>query len=132
MLVVDAQRAGWRGTADEQLQVILTGAIQQVAVQERAAAAGINPDDLFALVTPVPVENVELGLLARVADRGRAERRRACRLRASPGLSVGPDSSLSLSIVGHFGGTIVRGVAVSSGLRCAGRSGSSGRGGQGH
>ena len=80
MLVVDAQRAGWRGTADEQLQVILTGAIQQVAVQERAAAAGINPDDLHALVTPVPVE---LGLLARVADRGRAERRRACRLRAS-------------------------------------------------
>jgi hypothetical protein len=33
----------------------------QVAVQERAGAAGINPDDLLALVTPVPVENVELG-----------------------------------------------------------------------
>ena len=89
MLVVDAQRAGWRGTADEQLQVILTGAIQQVAVQERAAA-GINPDDLHALVTPVPVE---LGLLARVADRGRAERRRACRLRASPGLSCSESMS---------------------------------------
>jgi ABC-2 type transport system permease protein len=60
VLVVDAQRLEWRGSADEQLQVILTGAIQLVVVQERAAAAGINPDDLLALVTPVPVENVEL------------------------------------------------------------------------
>jgi ABC-2 type transport system permease protein len=62
VLVVDAQRLEWRGGADEQLQVMVTGAIQLVAVQERAAAAGINPDDLLALVTPVPVENVELGL----------------------------------------------------------------------
>jgi hypothetical protein len=38
VLVVDAQRLEWRGTADEQLQVNLTGAIQLVAVQERAAA----------------------------------------------------------------------------------------------
>ena len=42
------------GDADEQLQAIVTGAIQLVAVQDRAAAAGIDPDELLALVAPVP------------------------------------------------------------------------------
>ena len=64
VLVVDAQRLEWRGDADEQLRAVVTGAIQLVAVQERAAAAGIGPDELIALVAPVPVENVELGLVA--------------------------------------------------------------------
>jgi ABC-2 type transport system permease protein len=63
VLVVDAQRLEWRGQADEQLRAVVTGAIQLVVVQERAAA-GVNPDDLLALVTPVPVENVELGVVA--------------------------------------------------------------------
>ena len=49
MLVVDARRLKWRGRADEQLRAVVTGAIQLVAVQERAAAAGVNPDDLAAL-----------------------------------------------------------------------------------
>ena len=62
VLVVDAQRLQWRDSTDEQLQAIVTGAIQLVAVQERAAAAGIDPDDLLALTAPVPVENVEIGL----------------------------------------------------------------------
>jgi ABC-2 type transport system permease protein len=62
VLVVDTQRLEWRDAPDQQLQAIVTGAIQLGAVQERAAAAGIDPDDLLALVTPVPVENVELGL----------------------------------------------------------------------
>ena len=64
VLVVDAQRLEWRRQADEQLRAVVTGAIQLVAVRERAAAAGISPDDLLALVAPVPVENVELGAVA--------------------------------------------------------------------
>ena len=64
MLVVDARRLEWRGKPDEQLRVVVTGAIQLVAVQERAANAGIDPDELLALVAPVPVENVELGSTA--------------------------------------------------------------------
>ena len=64
VLVVDARRLEWRRQADEQLQSVLTGAIQIVAVQERAAAAGIGPDELLALVAPVPVESVELGSFA--------------------------------------------------------------------
>ena len=46
VLVVDAQRLAWRGEADERLRAVVTGAIQLVAVQERAAAAGITPDQL--------------------------------------------------------------------------------------
>jgi ABC-2 type transport system permease protein len=62
VLLVDARRLEWRGRADEQLQAILTGAIQLVAVQARAEDAGIGPDELLALVAPVPVENVEIGV----------------------------------------------------------------------
>ncbi len=61
VLVVDARRLEWRRRADEQLRAVLTGAIQVVAVRERATAAGIDPARLFALVAPVPVDNVELG-----------------------------------------------------------------------
>ena len=54
VLVVDAQHLKWRGEADERLRAVVTGAIQLVAVQERAAAAGIAPDELLALVAPCP------------------------------------------------------------------------------
>ena len=64
VLVVDAQRLEWRGEPDEQLRAVLTGAIQLVAVQERAAAAGITPDQLSALAAAVPVDNEELGITA--------------------------------------------------------------------
>jgi ABC-2 type transport system permease protein len=64
VLVVDAGRLEWRKRADEQLQAVVTGAIQLVAVQERAAAAGVSPDELAAIVAPVPVTNVELGQVA--------------------------------------------------------------------
>jgi ABC-2 type transport system permease protein len=64
VLVVDARRLEWRTRADEQLQAVVTGAIQLVAVQERAAAAGIDADELAAIVAPVPVTNVELGQVA--------------------------------------------------------------------
>ena len=64
VLVVDAQRLEWRSRTDEQLQAVVTGAIQLVAVQDRAAAAGIDSDVLAALVVPARVDNVELGLVA--------------------------------------------------------------------
>ncbi len=64
VLVVDAQRLEWRRQADEQVQAVVTGSIQLVAVGDRAAAAGISPDTLLALVAPVPVDNVELGSVA--------------------------------------------------------------------
>ncbi len=64
VLVVDAQRLEWRRQTEDQLAGLLTGAIQAVAVSERAAAAGIDTDDLLALVAPVPIENVALGSVA--------------------------------------------------------------------
>jgi ABC-2 type transport system permease protein len=64
VLLVDAQRLEWPGRVDEQLRAIVTGAVQLVAVQKRATAAGMDPDDLRALMAPVPVENVELGSAA--------------------------------------------------------------------
>lgn len=64
VLVVDGRRLEWRRQTDEQLAGVVTGAIQAVAIGERAAAAGIDTDDLLALVAPVPIENVELGSVA--------------------------------------------------------------------
>jgi ABC-2 type transport system permease protein len=64
VLVVDSRRLEWRTRADEQLQAVVTGAIQLVAVQERAATAGIDAGELAGIVAPVPVTNVELGQVA--------------------------------------------------------------------
>jgi ABC-2 type transport system permease protein len=61
VLVVDARQLEWRKRADEQLKAVVTGAIQFVAVRDRAEAAGMDPDELLAIVEPVPVANVELG-----------------------------------------------------------------------
>lgn len=73
VLVVDARRLEWRGRPDQELQSIVTDAIQLVAVQERAEAIGVDPGDLRTLVTPVPIENVELGVTAgRSPDDGTA------------------------------------------------------------
>jgi ABC-2 type transport system permease protein len=65
VLVVDSRRLEWRGEPDERLRALITGAVQLVAAQERAAAAGITPEQLATLSQPVPVENVELGISAR-------------------------------------------------------------------
>ena len=64
VLVVDGRTLEWQQRADEQLKAVVTGAIQFVAVRERAAAAGMSPDELAAVVAPVPVDNVELGQVA--------------------------------------------------------------------
>ena len=61
VLVVDARQLEWRKRADEQLKAVVTGAIQLIAVRDRAEAAGMDPDELLAIVEPVPVTNVELG-----------------------------------------------------------------------
>ncbi len=60
VLVVDDRQLEWPKSADEQLQAVVTGAIQLVAVRDRAEAAGIDPDELLAIVEPVPITNVEL------------------------------------------------------------------------
>ena len=64
VLVADARRLEWKGKADEQLKAVVTGAIQLATVRERAAAAGISPGALAALLAPVPVTSVELGPVA--------------------------------------------------------------------
>jgi ABC-2 type transport system permease protein len=61
VLVVEARQLDWRKQADEQLQTLVTGAIQLVAVRDRAETAGIDPDEVLAIVEPVSVTNVELG-----------------------------------------------------------------------
>ena len=53
VLVVDGRQLEWRKRADEQLKAVVTGAIQLVAVRERATAAGISPEDLSAVLAPV-------------------------------------------------------------------------------
>ena len=67
VLVVGVQQLEWPKRADEQLKAVVTGAIQLVTVSERAAAAGISPDDLAAMLAPAPVRNIELG---QVSGRG--------------------------------------------------------------
>ena len=64
VLVAEGNRLLWRGDADDRLRAIVTGAIQMVAVQQRASAAGITPDRLAAIAAPVEVENEELGIAA--------------------------------------------------------------------
>jgi ABC-2 type transport system permease protein len=64
VLIVDARRLTWRGQPDEQLRVIIAGAVQLVTVQQRAAAAGIDPGQLHAVMAPVPMENEQLGVTA--------------------------------------------------------------------
>jgi len=64
VLVAGARRLEWKGKADEQLKAVVTGAIQLATVRERAAAAGISPGALAALLAPAPVTNVQLGSVA--------------------------------------------------------------------
>ena len=61
VLVVDARELQWRKSADEQLKAVVTGAIQLVAIRDRAEVAGMEPAELLAIVAPVEVTNVELG-----------------------------------------------------------------------
>lgn len=64
VLVVDAERLEWRRRADDDLRAVVTGAIQLVAIRDRAAAAGISPEEMQAIVAPVRVRSTELGQVA--------------------------------------------------------------------
>jgi ABC-2 type transport system permease protein len=64
VLLVDGERLEWQRQNDEQLRAIVTSSVQLVAVQQRAAAAGISPDQMLEIVAPVPVASVEIGRVA--------------------------------------------------------------------
>lgn len=64
VLVVDARQLTWPKRADEELQALVTGAIQLVTIRERAAATGIGADELLAVLSPAAVSNVDLGQVA--------------------------------------------------------------------
>jgi ABC-2 type transport system permease protein len=68
VLVVDGRQLTWRGDQEERLRAVVTGAIQLVTVQERAAAAGITQEQLAAVAAPVEVDNTELGIAAGRSD----------------------------------------------------------------
>lgn len=64
VLVIGGQRLEWKRQTDDRLRAVVAGAIQLVAVRERAADAGISPDALAALAAPVSIADVELGSVA--------------------------------------------------------------------
>ena len=96
VLVAGAQRLEWQGKPDPQLKTIVTGAIQQVTVRERADAAGLRPQAAAALLAPVPVTSAELG---HVAGRGPADE-----------LAVTIMTGLLLFCISIFGSMVLAGV----------------------
>jgi ABC-2 type transport system permease protein len=96
VLVADARRLEWKGKSDEQLKAVVTGAIQLAAVRERAAAAGIDPGALAALLAPAPVTSVQLGSV--------------------PGRSTGDETAVLVMTVVLFFGISVFGQMVLTGV----------------
>lgn len=69
VLVVGERRLEWKGGPDAELQARVTGAIQVAAVQQRAAASGVDSELLAELLSPVSVESIQIGSQAgRSAD----------------------------------------------------------------
>jgi ABC-2 type transport system permease protein len=69
VLVVDGRRLEWRGKEDAELQALVTSSIQVATVRQRAATAGVDPGTVTQLLSPVPVENVQIGAVpGRSAD----------------------------------------------------------------
>lgn len=64
VLVVGGDTLVWRGSPDQQLRAIVSGAIQLTALQDRARDAGISPEQLQQLAAPVQIDNEELGIVA--------------------------------------------------------------------
>jgi ABC-type Na+ efflux pump permease subunit len=58
--LVEGRRLEWQDEPDERLRAAVAGAIQLVALQERAEAAGIDPEALLALVASLVVDSVDL------------------------------------------------------------------------
>jgi ABC-2 type transport system permease protein len=69
VLVIDGRRLEWRGREDGKLQALVTSAIQVATVRQRAATAGVDPRAVAQMLSPVAVENVQIGAVAgRSAD----------------------------------------------------------------
>lgn len=69
VLVTDGRVLEWRAKPDAELQALLTSAIQVAAVQQRAAAAGVDAATVAGILSPVPVDNVRIGAVSgRTAD----------------------------------------------------------------
>jgi ABC-2 type transport system permease protein len=96
VLVVDGRRVEWRGRADTGLQALVTGAIQVAAVKERAAAAGVDPGTLARILTPVPVETVQIG--------------------SAPGRSVDDETAAALMTVALLMAIVIYGNLVLTGV----------------
>ena len=64
VLVVAGRTLEWPRSVDQRVEAVVSGAIQVVAIRDRAAAEGISPRQLTDLVAPVPLTNVELSSVA--------------------------------------------------------------------
>ena len=64
VLIVDGKRLEWQRRIDPELRAITVAAIQSLSIRERAASAGISPDTLSRLISPVKITDVELGEVA--------------------------------------------------------------------
>jgi ABC-2 type transport system permease protein len=96
VLVVDARRLEWRGRADAELQALVIGAIQVATVQQRATAAGLDPGTVSQLLSPVPVETIQIG--------------------AAPGRSTDDETATALMTVALLMAIVVYGNLVLTGV----------------
>lgn len=67
VLIVDRDRLEWQRRIDPELRAITVGAINSLAIRERAVSAGMSPATLSRVIAPVEVTDTELG---EVAGRG--------------------------------------------------------------
>jgi ABC-2 type transport system permease protein len=96
VLVVDARRLEWRGKADAELQGLVIGAIQVATVQQRAAAAGVDPGTVAQMLSPVPVDSIQIG--------------------AAPGRSADDETAAALMTVALLASIIIYGNLVLTGV----------------
>jgi ABC-2 type transport system permease protein len=96
VLVVQSSRLEWRGPPDAGLQARVTDAIQVSTVQQRAAAAGVNPGTVADLLAPVPVESVRIG--------------------SAPGRSANDDAATALMTAALLAAIVIYGNLVLTGV----------------
>lgn len=96
VLVVGMRRLEWRGTPDPELQALLTSTIQVATVRQRAADTGLDPGTVAQLLSPVPVESVQIG--------------------AVPGRNADDDAAAALMTVALLAAIIIYGNLVLTGV----------------
>ena len=64
VLVIDGRQLEWQRRIDPELRATTVAAIQSLALRERAESAGIDPEQLRSLITPVTITDIELGQVA--------------------------------------------------------------------